>query len=256
MAARKKKRGRRRNRGRFGFLYALLSFLLIIAAVVVGSIVFFRVDTITVTGQSRYSAEEIIAAAQVKPGDNLFQLNKNRMAKRIYSELPYIRSVSFRRSFPSSFKIQVVESQPAASITGPEGWLLLDSRGKLLELGGDNLRTKAAPITGLTPLTPTVGTSLAVAQEDQTKLDGLLGLLSALESENLLQNLTSLDLSAASTILFGYGGRFTVELPMSCDFDYKVRILDYAVTHLEENETGLLDLTRSDAHFIPSEGAA
>ena len=43
MAARKNNRGRRRNRGRFGFLYVLLSFILIVAAILVGSMVFFRV---------------------------------------------------------------------------------------------------------------------------------------------------------------------------------------------------------------------
>ena len=55
MAARRNNRGRRRNRGRFSFLYVLLSFLLILAALVVGSVVFFRVGTIEVSGNQHYS---------------------------------------------------------------------------------------------------------------------------------------------------------------------------------------------------------
>jgi len=66
MAARKNNRGRRRNRGRFSFLYVLLSFLLILIALVVGSVVFFRVGSIEVNGNDRYSAQEIIDATQVQ----------------------------------------------------------------------------------------------------------------------------------------------------------------------------------------------
>lgn len=43
MAARRNRHGRRRNRGRFGFLYKLLSFLLIFAAILAGCVAFFRV---------------------------------------------------------------------------------------------------------------------------------------------------------------------------------------------------------------------
>ena len=76
MAARRNRRRRRRDRGRFGVLYKLLSILLIFAAILVGCIIFFRVNTMVVTGNSRYTQEEIIAAAGVEPGDNLFTLNK------------------------------------------------------------------------------------------------------------------------------------------------------------------------------------
>ena len=74
MAARRRKRGRR-NRGRFSALYKLLSILLIFAAIVTGCIVFFRANQIVVAGKTRYSEEQIIAAAGVEQGENLFRLN-------------------------------------------------------------------------------------------------------------------------------------------------------------------------------------
>ena len=253
MAARRNNRGRRRNRGRFGFLYVLLSFLLIVAALVAGSVVFFRADRITVLGQQRYTAEEIISAAQVDTGDNLFRISASRTARKIMTALPYIRSASVSPAFPNELVITVTESRAAASIQGDGGWFLLDARGKLVELGDELLRSKAAPVTGLTPLTPTVGTLLAVAGEEQTKLDALTGLLTALEEHELLSELTSVDLSASNTVCFGFAGRFTVKMPLSCDFDYKARALEYVISQLEENETGLIDLTRSDRNsFIPS----
>lgn len=252
MAARKNNRGRRRNRGRFGFLYVLLSFLLIIAALVAGSVVFFRVDTIEVSGQQRYTQEEIIAAAQVESGDNLFRVSPSRTAQKIMSALPYVRNASIRHDLPDGLTILITESKAAASIRTDAGWFLLDARGKLVELGDELMKSKAAPVTGITPLSPTVGTPLAVAEEEQTKLDALVGLLTALENHGMLDDLTSVDLTASSTVSFGFAGRFTGKMPMSCDYEYKVRSLEYVVGQLEENETGLIDLTQSDeTHFIP-----
>ena len=57
--ARRRKSNRRRRRGSFGFLYKLLSTLAICAVVVAALTLFFRVDTIEVTGNSRYTAQEI-----------------------------------------------------------------------------------------------------------------------------------------------------------------------------------------------------
>ncbi len=252
MAARKKTRGRRRNRGRFGFLYVLLSFLLIAAALVVGSVVFFRADTITVSGNSRYTAEEVIAAAQVESGDNLFRLNRRQLTQRIYTTLPYVRDVSIRRALPAELIITVTESNSAAAIQGAEGWFLLDARGKLLEAGPDALKNKAAPVTGLTPQDPAVGAWLSVPPEEKAKLDGMVALLTALEKHQMLQELRSMDLTASNQIIFRYTDRFTVKIPMSCDFDYKIRTLEYVLNSLEENESGLIDLTPPrETHVIP-----
>ena len=65
MAARRNKR-KRRNRGRFGFLYKVLSAAVIVAAIVAGCAVFFRVENIEVNGQSAYTADQIISAAEVE----------------------------------------------------------------------------------------------------------------------------------------------------------------------------------------------
>ena len=59
--ARRRHSNRRRRRGNFGFLYKLLSVLVICAAVVMALTLFFRVDTIEVTGTERYTEKDVIA---------------------------------------------------------------------------------------------------------------------------------------------------------------------------------------------------
>lgn len=68
----------RRRRGRFGFFYKLLSVLLVAAALTTACVVFFRVNNITVIGNSRYTVQEVIEASGIQQGDNLITLSPSR----------------------------------------------------------------------------------------------------------------------------------------------------------------------------------
>ena len=63
---------------------------MICAAVVMALTLFFRVDTIEVTGTERYTEKDVIEASGIQLGDNLFLLNKYEAARSIAEQLPYI----------------------------------------------------------------------------------------------------------------------------------------------------------------------
>lgn len=109
--ARRRHSNRRRRRGNFGFLYKLLSVLVICAAVVMALTLFFRVDTIEVTGTKRYTEKDVIEASGIQLGDNLFLLNKYEAARSIAEQLPYIdiEDIRIRRELPDTLLIDVAE---------------------------------------------------------------------------------------------------------------------------------------------------
>lgn len=72
MAARRRHSNRRRRRGSFGFLYRLLSVLVICGVIVVALTLFFRVDTVVVTGTQRYTQQEVIDATASRPATTCF----------------------------------------------------------------------------------------------------------------------------------------------------------------------------------------
>lgn len=243
---------RRRRRGRFSFLYKLLSVILILAALVAGCIVFFRVETVVITGSTVYTDEEIIAAAGVEQGDNLFLIGAVQTGRKITSQLPYISTASLRRALPGTLVITVTECISAGVLKGEDGtWWVLDSSCKLLEQGGKELAGKHAQITGLTALMPAVGKQLAVSVEESAKMDSLKKLLTALTERDMLAQVQSIDLSGTSEIKMTYDGRFTVLMPLySDDFRELVHRLQAAAEseYLNAGQTGTLDLTvkRSD----------
>lgn len=126
-------RKRRRSRGRLGPLFKLLCLLTLVVALTAGATVFFRVEQVVVTGNSRYTQEEIVEVTGIEKGDNLYGWNKFAIAQRLRQTLPYIGEVTIRRALPSTILITVVEWDAVARIEPPSAQELLALQGELEE---------------------------------------------------------------------------------------------------------------------------
>lgn len=257
MAQHQRKHHRPEKRFRFGRLYGVICVLLVLLAVVGGSIVFFRVDDITVTGNERYSTEEIAAATGIEQGENMFLLNKFEIIDRLEEELTYLDTVVIRRSLPSTIRVTVTECTVAASVwdEGTQEWWLMSAGGKLLERGAQP--GSGVTVTGLNFLAPSVGTALAVEEGQRLQLAALTELLSALEAREMLSEADSIDLTLSGTVTLHYADRLVVKMKVASDFDYQVRVLEkvmeeYVLPKWDAGDTGVLDMTQSDGkpHLI------
>ena len=103
----------------------------VVAAVVFGVAIFFKVNTVEVQGNSIYSAAEIASASGIQKGDNLFTLNKEAAAGSIKASLPYVETVSVIRFLPDRIVIEVKESDATFAVTTDTNttWLI-NSVGK------------------------------------------------------------------------------------------------------------------------------
>lgn len=250
MAARNTRKRHRRRRGRFGFLYKLLSFLVILTAIVVGCVVFFRVNQITVEGNSRYSAQEIIDASGVELGENLLLISKPQTSGNITRKLPYVQNVAVIRQPPDGLTLRVTESAAAAAVQVEDSWWLMDARGKLLDWGNEGLKGSLPVVSGIHPTDPGLGDWLTVEPEEKFKLDSLEALLTALAGRGMVGNVTGfIDLNATNTIYFGFGDNLTVAVPMTGDFTRRAFQLQRVLETFQqrgESTTGTLDLTYGD----------
>lgn len=117
----------------------LLIMAAIVAAVIFGVAIFFKVNTVEVQGNTIYSAEEIRSASGIQKGDNLFTLNKEAAAGSIKASLPYVETVSIIRFLPDKIVIEVKESDATFAVTTDTNttWLI-NSVGKALEQISDS----------------------------------------------------------------------------------------------------------------------
>ena len=243
---RRHNRTRRARRGRFRVLHQLLAVLLTVAVLFAGCIVFFRVQTVDVAGNRRYTADEVIDVSGIEIGDYLALLDKNYIVRKIRSALPYVETVSIKRDLPDSVLITVTESTPAAAVKAAESWWLINSSGKLLEEVSSP--GSYAILAGISPMSPSAGSMALLFEESSIRWEYAMSFLRALQEQGLAGELTNLDCSSAGTFTASYGDRFTLLIPSTGNFDEYLTLFVRAVDEeLDESETGIFDFTHYDS---------
>lgn len=243
----RKRRPRRRRRGS-GFLYRLLTVLTISAVIVVALTLFFKVETIVVEGNVRYTEDEIREASGVSPGDNLFLLNRSAISQRMTEQLPYLETVRPLPKLPDTLLIEVTECASTYAIPQEGVVWVISGAGKLV---GTAQETGDLPvIDGCELLAPSVGSHMALATEFHTRQESLLSLLSALDEAEAVEQVDAIHLDNPATLVMDYAGRFSVVMPYGADYGKLLRFVDEAMARLESNETGIIDLTiEGEAHI-------
>lgn len=237
----RKKHNRRRRRGSFAPLYKLLCLALIMGAVAAAMAVFFKAEKIEVSGNSRYTAQQVVDVCGVEQGDNLFFMNKYEVAGRISQALPYVESVSINRKLPESLCIRVTECVCDVALEQAGGVWLLCQTGKVV----DFVEVKpegSAVVTGVTLAEPAVGGSLAAAEGSEAALVELRALMDHLRAKGMLADVQEIHLEREDCVSFRYLDRLNVEIPWESDLDYKLDFLAAVVAKLEDYETGTLKM--------------
>ena len=272
----RKKHNSRRGRSRLGKVIQFLFVVALLVAMTVGATVFFQVEQVEVSGNARYTQEEIVACTGIKVGDNLFRMNKFAIQDHVKEEMPYIEDILIRRKLPSTITVTVREWDAVAQILPNPGWTapepeetqegeeivlpvasdvswLISVGGKLLEQApAEDARMK---ITGLTALDAREGLQMVVPEEEQTRLDAVLSLLEHLEAREMLSDVSVMEVGSTDLVL-EYLGRYDVKLPLNGDFDYKLESLLAAVADQEskkgQESTGTFDLTQKNYTVVYS----
>lgn len=249
------KRKKRRRRGGLGRLLRPLSFILAAVAVVAALTLFFKVQTIEVSGTFRYTSDDIITASGVQIGDNLVLLDRYRVSQQIYTALPYVTDVRPKPKFPNTLEIEVTETRAAAAIQSAAGWWLLSSEGKILESVDSQTAASYPTITGVWAEEPAVSSTVALPEESPITAERLCVLLTALLEQDALSRTSEINCTDPRELILQYDGRFRVEMFYDAEFDFKVTCMISAADKLEPNQTGTLRMTLSDDYevrFIPS----
>ncbi|MGN1002996.1 MAG: cell division protein FtsQ/DivIB [Oscillospiraceae bacterium] len=239
-----------KKRKKHSALYAPLSFVIVAAALVFAMSVFFRVSEIQVTGNSLYTSQEIVEAAGIEEGDNLFFINRSTACSRIYARLPYVERADISRSLPNNVVIRITESEAIAYVTAEDGLWAIDRNGKLLSRTDQEGARSLIRIDGLTPIAPAEGQIIAPGESESPKVDYLAQILGQIYALGMRSSITYIDMSNVASPSFDYLGRFTVKLGSQDDTAYKFQVLISAVEALEEGDSGTIDLSVDKrAHF-------
>lgn len=230
--------------------YAPISFVIICAALVFAMSVFFRVSSIEVIGNEKYTADEIIMASGIEEGDNLFFINRFNAISRLFSRLPYVEEAAISRSLPNRLVIEVTESDAVAYLEAEDGLWSVDRSCKLLSRIDAEDAAELIKVVGLTPVAPEVGQTVAAGEGESPKVSFLSEILSQVVYLKLSGDIEQIDMSNVASPTFDYLGRFTVKLGNNEDVAYKFQVLISAVSQLKSGDSGYIDLSIDKrAHF-------
>ena len=250
--ARQRRRNRRSNRGRFSFLYRLLTFVVICAAIVAALALFFKVEKIQVEGNERYSAEDVVEASGINVGDNLFLMDKYEVAARIHSALNYVETVQISRHLPSTLRITVTECRSTVALEQDEVAFLISGSGKIVDTITIDPDAGYALVTGLVLDKPQLGKTIQADKDNESACRVLLELLERLYAKDMLSDVQAIHLEDASRITIRYLDRFNVIIPWDADLNYKLDYLLAVVEKLEDNDRGTINMTQDrKVNFIP-----
>lgn len=117
-------------------LTALLCMAVCVCLVVAAAALVMRTQNVTVSGNARYSSEELLSAANVD-GDVLPLIREKQIYERLAERFPYVDSVQLVKTYPSTLEIVVRETEAVFATRVHGRSLSLDSRLRVMDYTED-----------------------------------------------------------------------------------------------------------------------
>lgn len=229
--------------------------LTVVAAIVLGTAIFFRVNRVEVQGNKIYSADQVAEVSGVETGDNMVMINRHAIAGNIYARLPYVQSVSVGRVLPDTVVVRIQESEIAGLVKSDTGssWYV-NTNGRILGSSVEGFNGQIVELVGFTITAPNVGEDAKPSDGMEDAMRVCLETLRALEGTGLIGMVTSINTEKSFDIRVLCSDQYEVQLGSDDRLDYKVWCLQAVLEELDDYQMGIIDLTMDSGQgvrFIP-----
>lgn len=229
----RRKRRRKRNRA----LYYILALIVILAAgAILSTTVFFQIETITVEGTQRYTAQQLAEYGGVQVGDNLFRINLEEIEERAVEGCTTLDSIQVRRSLPNTLVFVCQEAEAKYGVLNGGEIYILSSAGRVIDV---TQRLDNYP--DLVLLSGPDVSQLEVG--DFLQQDSFRSLTTALEAAEQagISDIYGAVIDGVEVSL-NYQNRITFRLGNVLDLEYKFQLISQVLSQeIGSNEVGVLD---------------
>jgi len=232
----------------------------VVIALVLGISVFFKVETVEVSGCSQYSAWSIREASGIEDGENLLTLSRGKAAGKIIAAFPYIDSVRIGIKLPGTVTIEVTEVRVTYCLEDGNGKLwLVSSSGKVVaeatqqdsegftrilgvELDSPKVGEQAVALENDSDRTDDQGNRIPVTVTQAQRLQAALDVAAYLEDNEIIGKAANIDVTDLGNITLWYGDRYQVLLGDTTQLGYKINLMKNAINS-GRISSGVLDIT-------------
>lgn len=255
---RKKPLTRKQIKRRRIAIYSAIFTVVLIVGIVLSLTVLFKTEKIEVEGDKYYTKEQIIAFSGVESQENIFIAAMTGTPEKITQSLSYVEDASIVFSIPDTVIIKITDAVPAYVIKNGNGYLLISTKGRILEEISEN--ADKLPELKCNELKSTdIGDYVSFEDNNIPKI--LEDVSQSLE-KNQVENITGFDVTNTSNITIDYDHRIQINIGLPEDIDYKIRTAMAIINEkLDPNHTGTitgtLDVsacnTTKMSHYKPAE---
>lgn len=231
--------------------YILLLVLLAAAGFFLCCRMFLTISTVQVSGQSRYTDDDLILSSGLKIGDNLYDFEPAQIAQKILDGHIYLESVEVHRVLPTTVEIIVTPVLETGVVKGEIGFSIISTGGKVLETGIPYPPSELPVIVGL---------QLNVSRADNADLanvmDKRLEILSDINralTENKMTGITQIDLSDTMSLTITYQDRVKINLGDKDNLNDKIRLSVRILEEVGDIREGVLNLSIDKKGFFRDE---
>ena len=206
---------------------------------------FFNVQNLNISGANRVTREQIKLAG-IDTGGNFFLLSTGK-AKRLLSEIPYVKSVNLTKTFPDSVNLEIRERIPRAYIEYENMglYLMVDEDGYVLDVH-NSLYEKLPMISGIEFDKLVKGEPL---ETKDNKVFSCMVDMSRLFVKYQIQDIASIDMSDIEDIHI-YIREVDVSFGSVDNGEEKVRTMKAVLAELPAEIVGYLDVASSDKQAV------
>lgn len=244
-------KGKKNNKKARARLRALM-LLVVLAGVIVSLFVFFKIETIEVRGQSRYTDAQIAEAGDLSVGDSLLRFLSSNREKLICSRLPYIQSVEIKRSLPDRLVIEVEPVSEIAAVYSGGTYYIISTDGKLLEITG--YISEMPVIIGVeVEEGAEIGSALPLSDE----LDSASKMMQQMIRIGLFDKMSLIDASNSLELVLVYDRRAKVIIGTGSNLEYKMDMLTEVMENRESPDfAGVVDLSKAGEAVVRDDKSA
>ena len=254
-----KRRSQNKKRKKKKTLRKIITVASVVLAVVVVMVilsltVLFKIDTISVSGNSKYKTEQIISASEIEKNTNLFTADASNAQVQLLKKLPYIYQAEVKRKFPSTVQITVKETDTVYYIKNKDNtFTLFDGTLKVLEANVAAEPKDGIEIKKLAPSNAVAGE--VIKSDDDKSYDDLLAMMQFIEKLNLGDDITEIYSNDINNNFMVYKGRITFKLGSTADLEdkvYKALSVVEKINDSDPNAKGTVTVTADKkSYFTP-----
>ena len=212
----RQREGRNRRRKILRIVCVLFGLLLFFGVLVACGILFFKVETVRVTGGTVYPDEWVVESSGVELGSNIFLVKGEDVAKRLGEDLPFIYSVRVDKHLPGDVELVIFEETPYFYFIFEEEYVVVSKEMKVLDITGDPeyLKTTYSDVREVkVPKVTYAVTGARLRFEDEANTEALQTVLGALDRSQLGEQVRQVDFSNRFDVKLSYNeGQYQILL--------------------------------------------